>query len=211
MTRQATEQDTAPGSKSTSASTEVSVQVKWSPILVNNARPPSSLQEHSILLFSTQAVTLSVLRCSLLWLPTTHSSACLPNSDHFSSSLLSRQRCQRQTHLGFPRMHLECIPLLGLPCPPSPPHQEDLGTFCDCGTFLVTELLLCPGPGTYPILAELPTSLGGPSDHPIRSRAHREVKVVSVSQNNERLNCGPLPPCEASARALSPSSGPFVC
>lgn len=38
--------------------------------------------------------------------------------------------------------------------------------------FLFTELSLCPGSRTYPILDELPPSLGGPSDYPIQSRAH---------------------------------------
>lgn len=40
-----------------------------------------------------------------------------------------------------PSMHPSVWP--GFP-PPSP-HQENLGTFCDCWTFLFTELLLCPG------------------------------------------------------------------
>lgn len=107
-------------------------------------------------------------------------------------------------------MHVACIPLFGLAWPSSPPHHENLGTYCDCGTFLFTELLLCPGPGTYPILNELPTSLGGPFNYPIRSRAHREAKVMSVSQSNKRLSCGPAAPYVASAHVLSPSSRPFV-
>lgn len=106
-------------------------------------------------------------------------------------------------------MHLACIPLFGLACPP-PPYQENLGTFCNCGVFLFTDLLLCPESGTYPILDELPTSLGGPSDYPIRSRAHREAKVMSASQSDERPSRGPAPTCVATTHALNPSSGPVV-
>lgn len=67
------------------------------------------------------------------------------------------------------------------------------------GTFLVTELLLCPGSGTCPILEELPSSLGGPSDYPIRSRAHREAKsYVCILEREAKLGskatlCGRSP------------------
>lgn len=60
VTRQAAEQGTAPGSKDTSACTEGFELFNWSPILVNNARPPSR-HHHGILLFCTETVTLSSL------------------------------------------------------------------------------------------------------------------------------------------------------
>lgn len=78
------------------------------------------------------------------------------------------------------------------------------------GTFLVTELLLCPGPGparswksSQPAWEVHPTTLSSQGQI-------EKPKVMSVSWSNERPSWGSRPPYEASVHALSTSSGSVV-